>query len=90
MKRIRAQYNDIVRRQIIIASNMDVKLKEIRTNLKSKKVEETLEKLALLDKSVKDERKEMMKMVEIGLEQFSVSPRPLSFGFGTKGFGARA
>ena len=25
-----------------------------------------------------------------GLEQFSVSPRPLSFGFGTKGFGARA
>ena len=25
-----------------------------------------------------------------GLEQFSVSPRPLGFGFGTKGFGARA
>ena len=24
-----------------------------------------------------------------GLEQFSVSPRPLSFGFGTKGFGAK-
>ena len=23
-----------------------------------------------------------------GLEQFSVSPRPLGFGFGTKGFGA--
>ena len=23
-----------------------------------------------------------------GLEQFSVSPRPLEFGFGTKGFGA--
>ena len=25
-----------------------------------------------------------------GLEQFSVSPRPLGFGFGTKMFGARA
>ena len=25
-----------------------------------------------------------------GLEQFSVSPRPLGLGFGTKGFGARA
>mgnify|MGYP001260466181 CR=1 FL=1 len=24
-----------------------------------------------------------------GLEQFSVSPRPLGFGFGTKGFGAK-
>ena len=24
-----------------------------------------------------------------GLEQFSVSPRPLSFGFGTKGFGVK-
>ena len=24
-----------------------------------------------------------------GLEQFSVSPRPLCFGFGTKGFGAK-
>ena len=24
-----------------------------------------------------------------GLEQFSVSPRPLSFGFGTKRFGAK-
>ena len=24
------------------------------------------------------------------LEQFSVSPRPLGFGFGAKGFGARA
>ena len=58
------QYKDIVRRQIIIISNMDKKLKDIRTNLRSKKVEETLESLALLDKSVKDERKEMMKMVE--------------------------
>ena len=25
-----------------------------------------------------------------GLQHFSVSPRPLGFGFGTKGFGARA
>ena len=58
------QYKDIVRRQIIISSNMDEKLREIRTNLKSKKVEETLESLALLDKNVKDERKEMMKMIE--------------------------
>ena len=58
------QYKDIVRTQIIIISNMDKKLKDIRTNLRSKKVEETLESLALLDKSVKDERKEMMKMVE--------------------------
>ena len=24
-----------------------------------------------------------------GLEQFSVSPRPLGFGFGAKGFGAK-
>ena len=24
-----------------------------------------------------------------GLEQFSVSPRPLGFGFGTNGFGAK-
>ena len=24
-----------------------------------------------------------------GLEQFSVSPRPLGFGFGPKGFGAK-
>ena len=24
-----------------------------------------------------------------GLEQFSVRPRPLGFGFGTKGFGAK-
>ena len=24
-----------------------------------------------------------------GLEQFSVSPRPLGYGFGTKGFGAK-
>ena len=24
-----------------------------------------------------------------GLEQFSVSPRPLGFGFGIKGFGAK-
>ena len=58
------QYKDIVRRQINIISDMDKKLKEIRTNLKSKKVEETLENLALLDNSVKDERKEMMKMLE--------------------------
>ena len=43
---------------------MDKKLKEIRTNLKSKKVEETLESLAMLDKSVNNERKEMMKMIE--------------------------
>ena len=43
---------------------MDEKLREIRTNLKSKKVEETLESLALLDKNVKDERKEIMKMIE--------------------------
>ena len=43
---------------------MDKKLKDIRTNLRSKKVEETLESLVLLDKSVKDEWKEMMKMVE--------------------------
>ena len=28
-------------------------------------------------------------MVVGGLEQFSVSPRPLGFGFGTKGFGAK-
>ena len=58
------QYKDIVKRQIIIISNMDEKLKEIRTNLKSKKVEETLESLAMLDKSVNAERKEMMKMIE--------------------------
>ena len=45
-------------------SNLDEKLKEIRTNLKSKKVEETLESLAKLDKSVNAEKKEMMKMVE--------------------------
>ena len=32
--------------------------------MRSKKVEETLENLALLDNSVKDERKEMMKMLE--------------------------
>ena len=56
--------NNIVRRQINIISDMDEKLKEIRTNLRSKKVEETLENLALLDNSVKDERKEMMKMLE--------------------------
>ena len=43
---------------------MDEKLREIRTNLKSKKVEETLESSALLDKNVKDERKEIMKMIE--------------------------
>ena len=58
------QYKDIVKKQIIIISNMDKKLKEIRTNLKSKKVEETLESLAMLDKSVNNERKEMMKMIE--------------------------
>ena len=58
------QYKDIVRKQITIASNMDEKLKEIRKNLKSKKVEETLESLTMLDKSVLDEKKEMMKMVE--------------------------
>ena len=28
-------------------------------------------------------------MVGGGLEQFSVSPGPLGFGFGTKGFGAK-
>ena len=48
----------------MIASNMEENLKEIRTNLKSKKVEETLESLAMLDKSVNNERKEMMKMIE--------------------------
>ena len=58
------QYKDIVRKQATIASNMDEKLKEIRKNLKSKKVEETLESLTMLDKSVFDEKKEMMKMVE--------------------------
>ena len=31
-----------------------------------------------------------LKVMGDGLEQFSVSPRPLGFGFGTKGFGARA
>ena len=58
------QYKDIEKRQIIIISNLDEKLKEIRTNLKSKKVEETLESLAKLDKSVNAEKKEMMKIVE--------------------------
>ena len=58
------QYQDIVRRQINIISDMDKKLRDIRANLRSKKVEETLESLALLDNSVKDERKEMMKMLE--------------------------
>ena len=32
----------------------------------------------------------MVVVVVGGLEQFSVSPRPLGFGFGTKGFGAGA
>ena len=31
----------------------------------------------------------MVVVVLGGLEQFSVSPRPLGFGFGTKGFGAK-
>ena len=30
-----------------------------------------------------------LKVMGGGLEQFSVSPRPLGFGFGTKGFGAK-
>ena len=41
------QYKDIVRKQITIASNMDERLKEIRKNLKNKKVEETLESLSM-------------------------------------------
>ena len=61
------QYKDIVRKQINIASNMDEKLKEIRKNLKSKKVEETLESLSMLDKSVMNEKKEMMKMINMDI-----------------------
>ena len=61
------QYKDIVKKQILISSNMDDKLREIRTNLRSKKVEETLESLALLDKNVKDEKKEMMKMIDMDI-----------------------
>ena len=61
------QYKDIVKKQILISSNMDDKLREIRTNLRSKKVEETLESLALLDKKVKNERKEMMKMIDMDI-----------------------
>ena len=33
--------------------------------------------------------KSLRVVVVGGLEQFSVSPRPLGFGFGTKGFGAK-
>ena len=61
------QYKDIVKKQILISSNLDDKLREIRTNLRSKKVEETLESLALLDKNVKDEKKEMMKMIDMDI-----------------------
>ena len=61
------QYKDIVKKQILISSNMDDKLREIKTNLRSKKVEETLESLALLDKKVKNERKEMMKMIDMDI-----------------------
>ena len=61
------QYKDIVRKQITIASNMDERLKEIRKNLKNKKVEETLESLSMLDKSVINEKKEMMKMINMDI-----------------------
>ena len=61
------QYKDIIRKQTTIASNMDEKLKEIRKNLKSKKVEETLESLIMLDKSVMNEKKEMMKMIDMDI-----------------------
>ena len=61
------QYKDIVRKQATIASNMDEKLKEIRKNLKSKKVEETLESLSMLDKSVMNEKNEMMKIINMDI-----------------------
>ena len=40
--------------------------------------------------SPRDGVRAVVVVVVGGLEQFSVSPRPLGFGFGTKGFGARA
>ena len=59
-----SQFKEIMKRQQDIASELEAGLDEIKSNLKKKKVEETLTSLTNLQLKIKSDEKEMRKMLE--------------------------